>query len=225
MEKHLTAHARLRICAALLTLALTATLAQAASSAKPAPASSDGTAIPTDQTVYPKGVARQPAVASQCVSCHGPTGISQIPEWPNIAGQPYTYLLQQLQDFKSGARKHPMMQPVIAAVASTDLKTLAKHFSEQTPSIPKAADKAVTAKAVPASAATCVACHDSKAMPSNPSIAGQKATYLEEQLRAFRAGTRKNATMEPMAKGLSDQDIQGLAEHFSQLAPPAAAAK
>ena len=47
---------------------------------------------------------------------------------------------------------------------------------------------------------------------------------MESQIRAFRAGARKNAVMEPMVKQLSDSDIKALAEHFSRLAPVAPAA-
>ena len=210
----------LALCAVLsltICLLLVATPAQSASgSAGSTPV------IPTEQTSYPKGIAKQPAVASQCLSCHGPTGISQIPEWPNIAGQSKAYLLQQLQDFKSGKRLHPMMQPVIANVSNAEIQTLADYFSVQAPAVPHASSAQTTGAAIPPMAATCLACHDSKAMPANPHIIGQKAPYLAEQLRAFRDGKRKSDTMSPMAANLSDQDIKALAEHFSALKPAVA---
>ena len=180
-------------------------------------ASSDDTNIPSDSTVYPKGVTKAPAVASQCLACHGPTGISQIPEWPNLAGQSKEYLATQLGDFKSGKRVHPMMQPAIAAVTQTQIQTLAAYFSAQAPSTPKPPTTA--AKAVPAMAAACAACHDTAAMPANPHLRGQKAPYLIEQLHAFKKGSRKSDMMAPMVQALSDQDIVDLADHFSNLAP------
>ncbi|MBF5004573.1 c-type cytochrome [Diaphorobacter caeni] len=187
------------------------------------PAASGTTQVPTEQTRYPGDVKRQPAVVSQCLGCHGPAGVTQVHDWPNIAGMPRAYLLEQLQNFKSGKRQHPMMQPVIVNVSAPEMQMLATWFSAQAPAIPRPATVAASApaKAAPAVAAACIACHDSKAMPDNPGIAGQKAPYIAEQLRAFRAGHRKNETMEPMAKGLSDADITALAEHFSELAPPA----
>ncbi len=181
---------------------------------------SDGTSIPTDKDRYPRGIQKQPAVAAQCFACHGPTGISQNPDWPNIAGQSRQYLVIQLEDFKSGARQHPMMAPVVINLNPHDIQVLAEHFSAQTPAKPRAGSAQVPA---PANAATCMACHDTAAMPANPKLTGQKATYLEEQLLAFRSGKRKNATMAPMAQGLSDQDIRALAEHFAATAPAAAA--
>ena len=54
-------------------------------------------------------------------------------------------------------------------------------------------------------------------MPIYPNLAGQKAPYLEAQIKAFRDGTRKNATMNAMAKGLTDADAANIAAHYSGL--------
>ncbi len=71
-----------------------------------------------------------------------------------------------------------------------------------------------------ARAATCVSCHGAKgisAAPIYPNLAGQKAAYLEKQLKAFKAGARKDPVMEAMAKPLNDTDIANLAAYFSSL--------
>ena len=181
--------------------------------------------IPTDQDKLPKGVAAAPAVAAQCMACHGPGGQSQYDDWPALAGQKQSYLLQQLQDFKSGARKDPMMAPVVVNLSDADMKKLAEHFSKQAPLQPR--QPLAANVAAPAAAAACMACHDNAALPSEPFLHGQKAAYLTEQIKAFRDGKRKNAVMEAMTKPLSDADITAIAEHFSRLAPvaPVAAAK
>ncbi len=73
-----------------------------------------------------------------------------------------------------------------------------------------------------AKAGTCVACHGANGISPNPewpNLAGQKDKYLANQLRAFRDGTRENALMLPMAKPLSDEDIENLAAYFSSLPP------
>ena len=175
-------------------------------------------AIPTDKDKYPKGVAAAPAVASQCLACHGPTGQSENEEWPNLAGQKQSYLLQQLKDFKSGARKHPMMAPAVAALTDADLKPLADYLSAQAPAQPHL-PAGQTAAVAPAAAASCVACHDNAALPTEPFLHAQKATYMAAQLKAFKAGTRKNATMEAMSNMLSEQDIDAISHYFSTLAP------
>ena len=71
-----------------------------------------------------------------------------------------------------------------------------------------------------AKAATCAGCHGANgisAVPTYPNLAGQKEAYIVATLKGFRDGTRKNATMEPMAKPLSDADIENLAAYFSSL--------
>ena len=181
--------------------------------------------IPTEQDKLPKGVPAAPAVAAQCMACHGPGGQSQYDDWPALAGQKQSYLLQQLQDFKSGARKDPMMAPVVVNLSESDMKKLAEHFSKQPPLQPR--QPLAANVAAPAAAAACMACHDNAALPSEPFLHGQKTAYLTEQIKAFRDGKRKNAVMEAMTKPLSDADITAIAEHFSRLAPvaPVAAAK
>ncbi|HEC29420.1 MAG TPA: cytochrome c [Gammaproteobacteria bacterium] len=69
-------------------------------------------------------------------------------------------------------------------------------------------------------AAACAGCHGTAGISNNPmwpNLAGQKAGYLVKQLKAFRAGSRKDPLMDSMAKGLSDADIDNLAAHFSAL--------
>ena len=66
----------------------------------------------------------------------------------------------------------------------------------------------------------CAACHGAKGISSNPqwpNLAGQKKRYLILQLKAFRSGERKNSLMNPQAQMLSDEQIQGLAQYYSQL--------
>ncbi len=70
----------------------------------------------------------------------------------------------------------------------------------------------------PAKAQTCVGCHGpngNSLVPTYPKLAGQHAAYLEQSLKDFRDGHRKNATMEPFAKGLTDEEIKALAEYYA----------
>ncbi len=69
---------------------------------------------------------------------------------------------------------------------------------------------------------TCMACHGAKGIsiaPIYPNLAGQKDQYVVLQLQAFRAGTRKNAIMEPMAKNLTDTNIGDIAAYLATLKP------
>lgn len=79
-----------------------------------------------------------------------------------------------------------------------------------------AADKAAGEQ----KAANCVGCHGAGGKSSNaqfPNLAAQQATYIVAQLKAFKAGERKNPMMESLAANLSDADIDNLAAYFSSL--------
>lgn len=69
-------------------------------------------------------------------------------------------------------------------------------------------------------ATACLACHGpAAANPEWPNIASQGERYLAEQLKLFRDGKRNNPVMQPMATGLSDEDIADLAAYFSKQTP------
>jgi cytochrome c553 len=66
----------------------------------------------------------------------------------------------------------------------------------------------------------CQACHGIEGISNNdawPNLAGQKKGYLVAQLQAYRAGTRKDLMMTPLAKKLSDKQIDDLAAYFASL--------
>lgn len=79
----------------------------------------------------------------------------------------------------------------------------------------------LSALAAPPQAAVCAGCHGPAGISPNPdwpNIAGQNKGYLVASLKAFRDGGRSNPLMSPIAKNLSDADIDTLATHFSALA-------
>jgi cytochrome c553 len=78
------------------------------------------------------------------------------------------------------------------------------------------------AAAVAQKAAVCAACHGPNGQSTNPawpSLAGQTARYIELELRDFQAGRRTDPLMSPVAKTLSAQDVQALAEYFGGQRP------
>lgn len=69
------------------------------------------------------------AKAAMCSACHGANGISAVPMYPNLAGQKAAYLEKQLKDFKSGARKDPVMAPMAMGLSDEDIKNISAYFS------------------------------------------------------------------------------------------------
>ena len=67
----------------------------------------------------------------------------------------------------------------------------------------------------------CMACHGEdgtgQAAAGFPRLAGLPAAYLLKQLDNFADGSRGNATMRPVASGLSDAEREALAIYYSKL--------
>ncbi len=71
-----------------------------------------------------------------------------------------------------------------------------------------------------AKAASCAGCHGANGISSNPmwpNLAGQQSGYLVKQMKAFRDGTRNDPMMSPMAKPLTDADIDNIAAYYNSL--------
>ncbi|MGB5080196.1 MAG: c-type cytochrome [Burkholderiales bacterium] len=156
--------------------------------------------------------------AAACASCHGSNGISPNDTWPNLAGQHAAYLARILGAYKSGAQKDVMMTPMAQALSNADVQNLAAYYGslscKATPSKTQVGD----AGAGKALSKNCIACHGETGIASNPawpSLAGQKAGYLVNVLKAFRAGLRKDPMMAGVARSLSDADIANLAAYFA----------
>ena len=67
-----------------------------------------------------------------CAACHGADGNAPTgPDFPRLAGQHYDYLLKALRDYKSGARKNPIMGGQVSALSTQDMADLAAYFSSQ----------------------------------------------------------------------------------------------
>jgi cytochrome c553 len=74
-------------------------------------------------------VAAGKAKSVTCAACHGAEGISAIPMYPNLAGQKEAYLVKQLKDFKSGARKDPVMAPMAMALTDEDVANISAYYA------------------------------------------------------------------------------------------------
>jgi cytochrome c553 len=71
------------------------------------------------------------AKSGACGACHGADGNSAAPDFPKLAGQHYDYLVKAITDYKTGARKDPIMAPMAANLGTQDIEDLAAYYSEQ----------------------------------------------------------------------------------------------
>ena len=56
---------------------------------------------------------------------------SVAPDFPRIAGQHYDYIVQAITGYKTGARKSPVMMPMVDKLTQRDIEDLAAYFSQQ----------------------------------------------------------------------------------------------
>jgi len=69
------------------------------------------------------------ANSKACAACHGADFNTPIsPDIPRLAGQHGDYLERALEDYKSGARKNPIMGSQAAALSAQDIEDLAVYF-------------------------------------------------------------------------------------------------
>jgi len=66
-----------------------------------------------------------------CAACHGLDGNSPQPDYPKLAGQHREYLAKALRDYKSGARKNPIMAGFAAALSQEEMENVSAWFSLQ----------------------------------------------------------------------------------------------
>jgi cytochrome c553 len=159
--------------------------------------------------------------AQLCAACHGEDGVPPEQSYPVpiIWGQNLGYLLFQLRDFKSGARKSEVMAPIAQALPHEDLTALAQYFSKmpwpkrrepQSQLQPPADPPAPRVVAWMA----CASCHQVGFVGGGmqPRLAGQERAYLEKTMAEFQSGMRgNNPGMTDLMKPLTPQDISALA--------------
>lgn len=176
--------------------------------------------------------------APACMVCHGAEGQGQAAAgFPRLAGLNATYLLRQLDAFADGTRASSVMAPVAKALDVNERKALADYYAAL--AVPTGAPAPASATSAGAGeqlalrgrwsqqVPSCVACHGPRGegVGANfPPLAGQPASYLASQLRAFKSGARHNDPLELMqhvASTLSEADIRAVSAWFA--AQPVAA--
>jgi cytochrome c553 len=73
--------------------------------------------------------AGQAKAATACVVCHGPDGISRVPDAPHLAGQPEQYVAAQLKAYRKKKRTNEIMNVIAKTLSDTEIADLAAWFS------------------------------------------------------------------------------------------------
>jgi len=82
--------------------------------------------------VQAQGTVSPPHPVPQCITCHGMSGLSNMPDAPHLAGQPRIYLIAQMKAFRSGSRQHAVMNVIAKPLTNEDIEVTADWFSAVT---------------------------------------------------------------------------------------------
>jgi cytochrome c553 len=69
------------------------------------------------------------ASAGMCATCHGPVGLSQLPNAPHLAGQPAIYTVEQLKNYRSGKRQNEVMGVIAKPLTDEEIENLAAWYA------------------------------------------------------------------------------------------------
>lgn len=69
------------------------------------------------------------AKSATCVGCHGANGISNVPTYPNLAGQKEDYLVSSMKAYKTGGRTDATMKSMMAPLSDEDIANLAAYYA------------------------------------------------------------------------------------------------
>jgi len=172
-----------------------------------------------------------------CVTCHGANGEGNpVGGFAMLAGLDAGYLARQLTDIKRGTRISPVMAPLLATLDEQQFVDVAQWYASLEPPAPAAlpeVDDALLAEgralvedgAWDSYIVPCTSCHGPGLRgvgSAFPALAGQHASYLTQQLQAWRDGSRRNdpdQLMLAIAARMSPRQIEAVSEYIARLAP------
>jgi cytochrome c553 len=176
-----------------------------------------------------------------CTSCHGVHGEGSPDSVviPRLAGKPAGYLIQQLEYFQTGQRRHAPMEYVVRQLSPAYLRDIAEYFAKQDVPYRKLPVPAVSVETLrrgeqlvmrgdsTRGVPSCVSCHGRKLTgvePMMPGLMGLSYGYLSTQLVSWR--TRQRAAEGPYCMGvvanrMRESDITAVSAWLASHEPPA----
>lgn len=166
-----------------------------------------------------------------CQGCHGEFGNSTTGLIPKLAGQYSQYIEKQVRNYWAGTRSHHIMNAAAATVNEADLPDVAAYFARQPRMLGDGSEGKPAGKNLYLSGdasklvLACVNCHGIKGKGLDPNISmfpvigGQHSDYIRKQLVDFRERIRTNSPngiMNTIAKNLTDDEIEALADYVSK---------
>lgn len=169
-----------------------------------------------------------------CTVCHGQNGVSDNPHIPRLDILSEAYIARSLMAYRDGTRDSGIMAQAASRLSDETIGTLAKTFASVAPDgaatsrtdLFETGRKLAYAEDGSHSVPACRACHgpwDQPLNPQFPSLAGQKAPYLRQQLTLWREGNRGGGPAAELmfraARDLTDAEIDALVAYYTALDP------
>ena len=169
-----------------------------------------------------------------CSNCHGVSGNSTSPMFPNLAAQQEAYIVAQLGGFKAHSRQDPAgfeyMWGLSHNLSDKHIKELAAYFSAQKlqrEPVEGTAERIAAGKAIftggiaDKSVPPCASCHgaEGQGQATFPRIAGQHVDYLIKQLKGFQRTNDRpaGAVMKTVAHNLTRENMVNVANYLQAM--------
>jgi cytochrome c553 len=189
-----------------------------------------GIGFAADAVTDARKTALKPTIQT-CAACHGITGHSVSPTFPNLAAQTAQYIELQLHAFKDQTRADPDAQAYMWGMASqlddASITGLAAYFSSQSGAEGRGGNAALIAQGkqiftegVPArQIPPCATCHGVRAEGNGPfpRLAGQHAPYLLKQLLVIQSVLRTAPVMHGVIKDLNRDQMQSVVAYLESI--------
>jgi cytochrome c553 len=174
------------------------------------------------------------AAVGACARCHG-AGQNAPPSAlvPILHGQPAEFLTAALEDYARGRRASGMMQPIASDLTPQERERVSRYYAALKPLAPRSkqghdaeaiargraiAERGDAGAGIPA----CAGCHGTDALKTYPRLAAQSAPYMANRLRLWKGGlaavTETEIIMAPIARALSEQQIEDVAAYYASVA-------
>lgn len=158
-----------------------------------------------------------------CGECHGAEGQPRGPHSPLLAGQPKTFLENQMIMIREGLREIPIKKGVFDGISDTEIISIARHFSAQEAKpLMQPRDPVLFARGQTAAKdLLCGTCHlpNYHGRDQMPRLAGQREAYLFETMKKFKnnQASGRDTIMAASLYGVAEEDLRAMAHYFSQL--------
>jgi cytochrome c553 len=175
----------------------------------------------------------QQLAATTCANCHGVSGRSTSPTFPNLAAQTAPYLQAQLHAFRDQTRADPdalaYMWGMASQLSDPTIEAISAYYAMQAAPPPKSGDEklmargkqifeeGIAAQGIPA----CATCHGPQARGNNifPRLAGQHAAYLVKQMLVIQSALRAAPVMHGVIKDLPQEQMRAVATYLESIGP------